>query len=69
MLLPATSSRQWKEELKTWLKFHPEPWDRRTKHEYHEALFKNPAKSGLIEGTASVSSEKNLPAEIVAERA
>src|SRR5437763_937792 len=25
--VPATLLREWKEELKTWLKFHPQPWD------------------------------------------
>ena len=32
--VPATLRRQWTEELETWRKFHPEPWDRKTKHEY-----------------------------------
>jgi carbamoyl-phosphate synthase large subunit len=28
--------RQWKEELETWRKFHPEPWDASTKYEYQK---------------------------------
>ena len=32
--VPANLQREWREELETWLKFHPEPWDTKTKHEY-----------------------------------
>ncbi len=32
--VPADLRRQWSEELETWRKFHPEPWDAKTKHEY-----------------------------------
>ncbi len=32
--VPATLRRQWSEEFETWRKFHPEPWDAKTKHEY-----------------------------------
>src|SRR5262249_5869453 len=28
--VPATLLREWKEELETWRKFHPEPWDTAT---------------------------------------
>ena len=32
--VPQKLLRQWKEELETWKKFHPEPWDALTKDEY-----------------------------------
>lgn len=32
--VPATLQREWAEELKTWLKFHPHPWDAKTSYEY-----------------------------------
>ena len=32
--VPQKLLRQWKEELETWRKFHPEPWDALTKDEY-----------------------------------
>ncbi|MGZ5553727.1 MAG: carbamoyl-phosphate synthase large subunit, partial [Chthoniobacterales bacterium] len=32
--IPGEILRAWKEELATWLKFHPEPWTAQTKHEY-----------------------------------
>ncbi|HYJ04120.1 MAG TPA: carbamoyl-phosphate synthase large subunit [Chthoniobacterales bacterium] len=34
--VPAELLREWKQKFDTWLKFHPEPWDARTKHEYQE---------------------------------
>ncbi|HEV7866409.1 MAG TPA: carbamoyl-phosphate synthase large subunit, partial [Chthoniobacteraceae bacterium] len=34
--VPQTLLREWKQEMETWLKFHPEPWDAPTKHEYQK---------------------------------
>ena len=34
--VPQKLLRQWKEELETWRKFHPEPWDASTKYEYQK---------------------------------
>jgi carbamoylphosphate synthase large subunit/REP element-mobilizing transposase RayT len=34
--VPQNILRQWKEELETWRKFHPEPWDAATKYEYQK---------------------------------
>src|SRR5256886_5116906 len=34
--VPQDVLRQWKEELKTWRKFHPEPWDEKTAAEYRK---------------------------------
>jgi carbamoylphosphate synthase large subunit/REP element-mobilizing transposase RayT len=62
--IPQHLLRQWKEELETWLKFHPEPWDASTRHEYAkrfqkereywldqghgECLLKNPAVADVV---------------------
>ncbi len=62
--VPATILRQWQEELAQWLRFHPEPWDAKTKHEYQrrfqddrerwldeghgECLLKNPEVSAVV---------------------
>ena len=32
--VPQEIQEQWREELKTWVKFHPEPWDSKTTFEY-----------------------------------
>ena len=34
--VPQDVLRQWKEEVETWRKFHPEPWDAATKYEYQK---------------------------------
>jgi carbamoylphosphate synthase large subunit/REP element-mobilizing transposase RayT len=34
--VPQNLLRQWKQELETWLEFHPEPWDTATKYEYQK---------------------------------
>ncbi len=34
--VPQDLVRKWREELETWLKFHPEPWDATTKHDYQK---------------------------------
>jgi carbamoylphosphate synthase large subunit/REP element-mobilizing transposase RayT len=34
--VPQDLLRKWREELETWLKFHPEPWDATTKHDYQK---------------------------------
>src|SRR5205814_2142937 len=34
--VPAELAAQWREELETWKKFHPLPWDLRTAYEYQE---------------------------------
>ncbi|MEY2506536.1 MAG: carbamoyl-phosphate synthase large subunit [Verrucomicrobiota bacterium] len=34
--VPAELVKKWKEELETWKKFNPEPWDAKTKHEYQK---------------------------------
>ena len=32
--IPASLRRQWEEERAAWLRYHPEPWDAETEHEY-----------------------------------
>jgi carbamoylphosphate synthase large subunit/REP element-mobilizing transposase RayT len=39
--VPQTVLRQWKEDLETWHKFHPEPWDTATKYEYQKRFQEN----------------------------
>ena len=34
--VPQDVLRQWEEEVETWRKFHPEPWDAATKYEYQK---------------------------------
>src|SRR4029077_12232653 len=34
--VPQNLLRQWKQELETWLEFHPDPWDTATKYEYQK---------------------------------
>jgi carbamoyl-phosphate synthase large subunit len=37
--VPASVLGQWREELETWLKFQPEPWDSETAYEYQRRAF------------------------------
>ncbi|MEY2482140.1 MAG: carbamoyl-phosphate synthase large subunit [Verrucomicrobiota bacterium] len=39
--VPSALLKEWKQEFETWAKFHPEPWDARTKHEYQERFQAN----------------------------
>jgi len=63
--VPATLLREWKEELKTWLKFHPEPWDARTMHEY-QRRFQESREEWLDRGHGSCLLREESAAEIVA---
>jgi carbamoylphosphate synthase large subunit/REP element-mobilizing transposase RayT len=47
--VPQKLLRQWKEELDTWKKFHPEPWDVSTKHEYQKR-FQDAREAWLDQG-------------------
>ena len=63
--VPMSLRRQWSEELATWRKFHPEPWDAKTKQEYQhrfreererwldsghgECLLRNPKAREVVE--------------------
>src|SRR6266536_2402564 len=63
--VPATLLREWKEELKTWLKFHPEPWDARTMHEY-QRRFQESREEWLDRGHGACLLREEFAAEIVA---
>src|SRR5213082_444303 len=63
--VPATLLREWKEELKTWLKFHPEPWDSRTRHEY-QRRFQESREEWLDRGHGSCLLREESAAKIVA---
>src|SRR5438477_2713156 len=47
--VPQKLLRQWKEELETWRKFHPEPWDASTKYEY-QRRFEDAREAWLDQG-------------------
>src|SRR5438067_1674640 len=47
--VPQKLLRQWKEELETWRKFHPEPWDASTKYEYQKR-FRDAREEWLDQG-------------------
>jgi carbamoylphosphate synthase large subunit/REP element-mobilizing transposase RayT len=47
--VPQKLLRQWKEELETWKKFHPEPWDVSTKYEYQKR-FQDAREAWLDQG-------------------
>jgi carbamoylphosphate synthase large subunit/REP element-mobilizing transposase RayT len=62
--VPATLLREWKEELKTWLKFHPKPWDAPIKHEY-QRRFQESREEWLDRGHGSCLLREEFAAEIV----
>ena len=63
--VPAILLREWKQELETWLKFHPEPWDAATKHEYHRR-FQESREEWLDKGHGSCLLQESSAAEVVA---
>src|SRR5437660_6518280 len=42
--IPTTLLIEWLDELQTWLKFHPWPWDRKTAEEYERRFVDGPEK-------------------------
>jgi carbamoylphosphate synthase large subunit/REP element-mobilizing transposase RayT len=62
--IPQNILRQWKEELETWRKFHPEPWDTGTKYEYQER-FQDNREHWLDKGHGECLLKKSDVAEIV----
>src|SRR5207245_8951980 len=54
--------KQWKDELETWLKFHPEPWDAETAYEYWQRAFEK-HEEGLEEGAGECNRRRPDPAE------
>jgi carbamoylphosphate synthase large subunit/REP element-mobilizing transposase RayT len=63
--VPANIQRQWREEHETWLKFHPEPWDTKTKHEY-QRRFREERERWLDRGHGECLLRDWKPREIVA---
>jgi carbamoylphosphate synthase large subunit/REP element-mobilizing transposase RayT len=64
--VPANLLREWKQELETWRKFHPEPWNAATKHEYHRR-FQESREEWLDKGHGSCLLQEESAAEIVAD--
>jgi carbamoylphosphate synthase large subunit/REP element-mobilizing transposase RayT len=64
--VPQNILRQWKEELDTWQKFHPEPWDAATKYEYHKR-FQDNREHWLDQGHGECLLKKSNVAEIVVD--
>jgi carbamoylphosphate synthase large subunit/REP element-mobilizing transposase RayT len=64
--VPAQLAQQWCEELETWRKFHPEPWDAGTVAEYRKR-FLQPREDWLDQGHGSCVLRDPKAAEIVAE--
>jgi carbamoyl-phosphate synthase large subunit len=63
--VPTTLLREWKEELSTWRKFHPEPWDTATKYEY-QRRFQEAREEWLDKGHGSCLLQAKYAAETVA---
>ncbi len=63
--VPFELLREWKEEFANWLKFHPEPWDARTKYEYQQK-FQDGREEWLDQGHGKCVLKRPEAAEIVA---
>jgi carbamoylphosphate synthase large subunit/REP element-mobilizing transposase RayT len=64
--VPGSLLAEWKEELKTWLKFHPEPWDARTKYEYQKR-FQDSREDWLDQGHGRCLLKRPKVAKAVAD--
>jgi len=64
--VPAALLKEWKEEFETWKKFHPEPWDARTKHEYQDR-FQDGRERWLDQGHGACLLKQPERATVVAE--
>jgi len=62
--VPQDVLRRWKEELETWRKFHPEPWDAVTKYEYQKR-FQEDREHWLDQGHGECLLKKSDVAAIV----
>jgi predicted solute-binding protein/REP element-mobilizing transposase RayT len=63
--VPAQLARQWREEVETWRKFHPEPWDEAAVTEYRKR-FLQPREDWLDQGHGSCRLRDSRAAIIVA---
>jgi predicted solute-binding protein/REP element-mobilizing transposase RayT len=64
--VPTQLAKQWREELETWRKFHPEPWDAAAAAEYRNR-FLQPREDWLDQGHGSCLLRDSRGAEIVAQ--
>ena len=64
--LPKTKLDQWNKEQEIWRKHHPEPWDDKTKEEYHER-FSREIDRWLDQGSGSCVLKEPANAKIVAD--
>ncbi len=64
--VPQDVLRQWKEDLETWRKFHPEPWDAATKCEYQKR-FQQERERWLDQGYGECLLKKPDVSEIVVD--
>jgi carbamoylphosphate synthase large subunit/REP element-mobilizing transposase RayT len=64
--VPQSILRRWKEEIETWRKFHPEPWDAATKYEYQKR-FQDDREQWLDRGHGECVLKKPSMAAIVAD--
>jgi carbamoylphosphate synthase large subunit/REP element-mobilizing transposase RayT len=64
--VPSALLKEWKQELETWAKFHPEPWDARTKHEY-QGRFQEGRERWLDQGHGECLLKRPKIAAVVAE--
>jgi carbamoylphosphate synthase large subunit/REP element-mobilizing transposase RayT len=62
--VPQSVLRRWKEEVETWQKFHPEPWDVATKYEYQKR-FQDDREQWLDQGHGECVFKKSDAAQIV----
>jgi carbamoylphosphate synthase large subunit/REP element-mobilizing transposase RayT len=62
--VPQSILRRWKDELETWRKFHPEPWDAATKYEYQKR-FQDGREQWLDQGHGECILKKSEVAAIV----
>ncbi len=64
--VPKNLLKQWRDELETWLKFHPAPWDYKTAREYESRFIGGPEK-WLDEGHGQCVLRDTRVAKIVAD--
>src|SRR6266542_3964959 len=64
--VPAELAKQWREELETWRKFHPEPWDEKAAAEYRRR-FLQAREDWLDQGHGSCVLRDPKLAQVVAE--
>ena len=64
--VPAALLREWRQEFETWMKYHPKPWDARTKHEYQER-FQQGRERWLDQGHGKCVLKRPAAATVVAQ--